>query len=98
MRDDVIHDRIIVGSRDRELSKKLQLCPTLTLQRTMEMVSTYGITEKQQQIQLSSTVGASPEFDLRVIFVKIRTSKFQFPTHKALAIIGQSTVDQTKKK
>ena len=38
LKDELVRDRLVVGIRDQELSKKLQLDPDLTLEKTKKTI------------------------------------------------------------
>ena len=70
LRDEMIRDRIVVGVRDSELSEKMQLKTTLTLETAVKMACENESVKRQQQVVRSEqdsktanldTLGAKPK-------------------------------------
>ncbi len=51
MRDDLIRDHIVLGIRDADLSKKMQMVADLTLPKAIQMVRTHESVEREGQLQ-----------------------------------------------
>lgn len=51
MRDDLIRDHIVLGIRDGDLSKKMQMVADLTLAKAIQMVRTHESVEREGQLQ-----------------------------------------------
>lgn len=60
-RDEQIRDHIVLGIRDGDLSKKLQIVPDLTLTKAVQMVRTHESVEKEGQLQRND--GATSSID-----------------------------------
>jgi hypothetical protein len=64
LKDQLIRDRIVVGLRNKKLSEKLQLDPTLTLAKATEQARQSEEVKKQQSVIHGQTPRRDDEFNL----------------------------------
>ena len=73
-RDEMIRDRIVIGHRDHELLKKLQLRPDLTLDDAITLVRQHEEVERQQTVVRSQTTAPPPAPSLEAVATPPRSA------------------------